>query len=87
MTARVVYVRTFTLEVEIEVRLLRLDGQVIPSHSGYFTVLNYDEAGLKRPITTGLTLRDDDQETLRRYRQAREGHRFWRDDGAVSSAG
>ncbi len=87
MTARVVYVRTYTLEVEIEVRLHRLDGQVTPSHSGYFTVLNYDEAGCKRPITTGLTLRDDDQETLRRYRQACEGHRFWRDGGAVSSAG
>ena len=77
MTARVVYVRRFTLEVEIEVTLLR-GGERISSHSGYFTVLNYDESGFKRPVTTGLRLSTDDPDALLRYLMARERHRFWR---------
>ena len=84
MTARVVYVRTNTLEVEIDVRLHRLGGEVVPSHSGYFTVLNYDEAGFKRPIVTGLKLDDADQEGLRNYRKAQERHRLWRESAAAS---
>jgi len=88
MTARVVYVRRYTLEVEIDVTLRR-GGQAISSHSGYFTVLNYDESGFKRPIITGLRLSDDDPDGLMRYLLARERHHFWRtrqaehDDAAV----
>ena len=58
MTARVVYVRRYTLEVEITVTLRR-GGEMVPSHSGYYTVLNYDESGFKRPIITGLRLSAD----------------------------
>jgi acyl-CoA hydrolase len=79
MTARVVYVRHYTLEVEISVTLQRLDGTRALSHSGYFTVLNYDEAGFKRPIVTGLRLSADDPESLLRYSQARSRHRFWKE--------
>ena len=78
MVARVVYVRNVTLEVELEVVLERPNGQRIPSHSGYFTILNFDEAGFKRPIITGLKLSDEDQEGLGRYEQARRRHQFWR---------
>lgn len=86
MTARVVYVRRFTLEVEIEVTLQRPGGEEIPSHSGYFTVLNYDESGFKRPIVTGLRLDDSDQENLMRYHLARTGSVFWRKQrGATAS--
>ncbi|MBI3991844.1 MAG: acyl-CoA thioesterase [Candidatus Lambdaproteobacteria bacterium] len=77
MVARVVYVRTYTLEVEIRVRIERSSGEQVESHSGYFTVFNYDESGFKRPILTGLRLADEDQDGLRRYLQARERHRFW----------
>ncbi len=77
MTARVVYVRRYTLEVEIDVTLLRVGGEEVPSHSGYFTVLNYDESGFKRPIVTGLRLAADDQDSLLRYHLARERHHFW----------
>ncbi|MCZ6554039.1 MAG: hypothetical protein O7A67_09605 [SAR324 cluster bacterium] len=84
--SRVVYVRRYTLEVEISVSLQRVDGEIVPSHSGYFTVLNYDEAGFKRPIVTGLRLEDQDQEGLKAYRKAKERHRFWREGQEASSA-
>lgn len=77
MSARVVYVRHSTLEVEIAVRLERISGESVQSHTGYFTVLNQDRAGAKNPIATGLALSENDQEGLRRYKQARERHHFW----------
>ncbi len=79
MLARVVYVRTYTLEVEIVVRVERNGAGPEESHSGYFTVFSYDESGFKRPIVTGLRLGDEDQDGLRRYLQARERHRFWKE--------
>jgi len=84
MTARVVYVRRYTLEVEIAVSLQRLNGERIASHSGDFTVLSYDEAGFKRPIGTGLRLDDADQAGLRAYEKAKARHRLWKEerDGA-----
>jgi acyl-CoA hydrolase len=78
MTARVVYVRRYTIEVEINVTLQRLDGKRLRSHSGYFTVLNYDEVGLKRPILTGLHLTEENQDGLRRFQQAKNRYHFWR---------
>ena len=87
MTARVIYVRTSTLEVEIAVRLRRRSGEMVPSHSGNFTVLNYDESGFKRPIITGLKLDDADQEGLLAYRKAQERHRLWRESGASAGGG
>ncbi len=76
-TARVVYVRNYTLEVEIDVTVQR-GGENLPSHSGHFIVLNYDESGFKRPILTGLRLSEDDPDALLRYLLARERHAFWR---------
>ena len=78
LVARVVYVRNVTLEVEIEVELQRISGEVLTSHTGYFTVLNHDEAGAKQPITTGLRLSDADQTALWRYNQAKHRHEFWK---------
>lgn len=86
MTARVVYVRRYTVEMEIEVVLQREDGTEVPSHSGVFTVLNYDESGFKRPIITGLRLEADDQPALRRYLLARRRHEFWTRQRAESGA-
>jgi len=78
MTARVVYVRHYTLEVEIDVWLSRRDGSRIHSHNGYFTVLNYDEIGLKRPLLTGLKLSESDPDGLRRFQQAKNRYHFWK---------
>jgi hypothetical protein len=49
----------------------------VDSHSGFFTVLNYDESGFKRPVLAGLRLSDDDPVTLLRYHLARQRHLFW----------
>jgi acyl-CoA hydrolase len=78
MNARVVYVGKCTLEVEINVSLERASGEVFESHSGYFTLLNCNEAGWKRPIITGLQLADDDQFSLRSYVQAKERRKLWK---------
>jgi acyl-CoA hydrolase len=87
MTARVVYVRNYTLEVEIGVMIQRWNGEQVPSHSGYFTVLGYDEAGFKRPILTGLRLDDADQEGLRAYQKAKLRHRLWREERQAATPG
>jgi hypothetical protein len=64
--------------VEINVSLERSSGEVLDSHSGYFTLLNCNEAGWKRPIITGLQLADDDQDSLRSYMQAKERRKLWK---------
>ena len=87
MTARVVYVRNYTLEVEIGVMIQRWNGEQVPSHSGYFTVLGYDEAGFKRPMLTGLRLDDADQEGLRAYQKAKLRHRLWREERQAATPG
>ncbi len=87
LTARVAYVRNYTLEVEIAVRIERQTGEELQSHSGFFNVLNYDEAGFKRPIITGLRLSDGDQEGLLRYRQAKHRYHFRKSrEGKFNSA-
>ena len=82
LTARVVYVRRFTLEVALDVTLQRPDGTRLRSHRGYFTVLNYDEIGFKRPILTGLKLAEEDQDGLRRFEQAKRRYHFWKEHQA-----
>ncbi len=58
MHAKVIFVANTTLAVEITVRAI---DYVAPSKShvtnkGVFTVLNYDRAGKKTPITNGLKM-------------------------------
>jgi len=79
MRARVVYVRTYVLEVEINVNLERANGEKLLSHSGFFTILNADETWMKQRINNGLKLEDDDQESLKSYLKAKERFTFWRD--------
>ena len=85
MRSRVVYVRNYTLEVEIDVSVQRLNGEEAPSHSGFFTVLNFGEAGLKQPVVTGLKLDDGDQQSLRAYQKAKLRHQLWREERQTGS--
>lgn len=84
LVARVVYVRRYTVEVEVHVSLDRRVSNEPPvkSHVGSFTVLNLDEAGFKRPVTVGLKLEDTDQEALRTYEKAKQRFYFGRSNGS-----
>ena len=68
-----------TLEGETGVTLQGPGGDEVSARAGYFTVLNYDESGFKRPIVTGLRLEDAGQENLMRYHLARSRNRFWQE--------
>ncbi|OSX71661.1 hypothetical protein BU14_0513s0005 [Porphyra umbilicalis] len=83
LVARVVYVRRYTVEVEVHVSLdRRVSGEPqVSSHVGSFTVLNLDEAGFKRPVMVGLKLDDADQEGLRTYEKAKQRFYFGRSNG------
>jgi acyl-CoA hydrolase len=77
MRARVVYVRTYVLIVEVAVWVHRFqEKQPVQSHTGFLTLLNFDEQGFKRRIQTGLQLEEDDQDALRSYAMARALHEF-----------
>jgi len=80
MKARVIFVKKYVLEIEIAVTLERRDGTRVNSHSGYFTVLNFNEAGFKREILTGLKLSNEDPEGLKRYLKAKQRYEFWRNN-------
>jgi acyl-CoA thioesterase 11/acyl-coenzyme A thioesterase 9 len=76
MRARVVYVRTHVIEVEIDVTVQRINGDRISSHSGYFMIINADETGSKVQLSTGLKLEDSDQESLKQYLKAKRRFAF-----------
>jgi len=78
LQARVVYVRTHTLEVSIDITVHTLSGDRYSLDSMDFLILNYDASGEKKRITTGLKLEDGDQESLRRYLKARTRYAYWK---------
>eukprot|EP00188_Purpureofilum_apyrenoidigerum_P005456 Plantae.Rhodophyta-Purpureofilum_apyrenoidigerum.ctg711.p1 GENE.Plantae.Rhodophyta-Purpureofilum_apyrenoidigerum.ctg711~~Plantae.Rhodophyta-Purpureofilum_apyrenoidigerum.ctg711.p1 ORF type:complete len:358 (-),score=70.21 Plantae.Rhodophyta-Purpureofilum_apyrenoidigerum.ctg711:61-1134(-) len=81
MHARVVNVRRYILEVEIETfvdKSFERQG-ILPAHAGYFTVLSLDELGFRRALVVGLKLNDDDQEGLKRYAKAKFRREFDQD--------
>lgn len=78
LLARVVYVRTHTLEVSIDITVHTLNGERYNLDSLDFLILNYDASGEKKRITTGLKLEDGDQDSLRRYLKARTRFAYWK---------
>ncbi len=78
LQARVVYVRTHTLEVSIDITVHTLSGEKYSLDSMDFLILNYDASGEKKRITTGLKLEDGDQDSLRRYLKARTRYAYWK---------
>jgi acyl-CoA hydrolase len=78
LQARVVYVRTHTLEVSIDIAVQSLNGDRYRMDSMDFLILNYDASGEKQRITAGLRLDDGDQDSLRRYLKARTRYAYWK---------
>lgn len=66
LEAHVVYVRNTTMEVDVIVSVEREDSPVRTNRAS-FVLLNLDDAGLKREITTGLKLQDASTKWLRAY--------------------
>jgi acyl-CoA thioesterase 11/acyl-coenzyme A thioesterase 9 len=78
LQSRVVYVRSHTMEVSIDITVHTLNGPPWFLGSVEFLILNYDSSGEKQRITTGLLLEEDDQDGLRRYLKARTRYQFWK---------
>ena len=78
LVSRVVYVRTHTLEVSIDITVHTLEGEQYNIDSVQFFILNYHPNGTKQKITTGLELNPEDQDALRRYLKARTRFDFWK---------
>jgi acyl-CoA hydrolase len=78
MEASVLYVRKYVLEVEIKCFVDSPNTKLglIPSHTGYFTVMSLDSVGFKREIMVGIKLDDNDKESIERYLQAKERFEF-----------
>jgi acyl-CoA hydrolase len=78
LQSRVVYVRTHTLEVGIDITVHTLTGERYGLDSLNFLILNFDASGEKKPITTGLRIEDGDHSSLRRYLRARTRYEYWK---------
>lgn len=78
LVSRVIHVGTHTLEVAIDIIVHTLEGEQYSLDSVTFLILNYQTSGPKKKITTGLTLTDEDQDSLKRYIMARTRYSFWK---------
>lgn len=78
LISRVVYVRTHTLEVAIDIIVHTLAGEPYTLHRVEFFLITFSPSGGKQRITTGLELSEDNQEALRMYLKARTRYSFWK---------
>ncbi|HEX9844335.1 MAG TPA: acyl-CoA thioesterase, partial [bacterium] len=78
LSARVVYVRSHSMEVAVDIILHLADGSTEYVSSIDFLIFNYHPSGLKKKITTGMRFEPGDLEGMRRYLHARTRYNFWK---------
>jgi len=86
LVGHVTYHTNHLVMVDTRVKLIR-DEESIHSHTGHFTILNLDEVGLKRTVTSCLSLEGATKEELFLYERSRRRHEMWKRKDALWRSG
>ncbi|KNC49007.1 ATP-binding Cassette superfamily protein [Thecamonas trahens ATCC 50062] len=80
LEATPVYVRRHVVVIAVRINVERLDGTVLRSHSGSFTVATLDGSGFRAALPVALDLEAATQKELLAYAKAKETHYHWKNE-------